>query len=93
MLQVCKLLWAAHCPSLLRLDGLRELSIYIEGVFEDSEPVHFFTGAPDGLSDGYTSAAHVLDAVGNLVSSGIFTVLKKVRCLQFLIITAGIRPK
>lgn len=77
-LQVCRLLTAAHCPSLLCLQGLWEIAIYIEGIFEESEPVHFFTGAAKGLSDSSTSAALVLDAVGQLASSGIFPALKKV---------------
>ena len=77
-LQVCRLLTAAHSPSLLCLQGLCEIAIYIEGIFEESEPVHFFTGGAKGLSDSSTSAALVLDAVGQLASSGIFPALKKV---------------
>ena len=78
MLQVCRLLRTAHCPELLCLQELWEIAIYIEGIFEESEPVHFFTGADMGLSDNSTNAALVLEAIGQLNSSGIFPALKKV---------------
>lgn len=78
VLQVCRLLRTAHCPELLCLQELWEIAIYIDGIFEESEPVHFFTGAGMGLSDNSTNAALVLDAIGQLKSSGIFPALKKV---------------
>ncbi len=78
VLQVCRLLKAAHCPSLLCLQGLWEIAIYIEGIFEESEPVHFLTGDATGLLDSSTNTEPVLDAIGQLASSGIFPALKKV---------------
>ncbi len=77
-MQVCRLLRTAHCPELLCLQELWEIAIYIDGIFEESEPVHFFTGAGMALSDSSTNAALVLDVIGQLKSSGIFPALKKV---------------
>ena len=78
VLQVCRLLKAAHCPELPSLQGLCEIAIYIEGIFEESEPVHFFTGVAADLPHSSTNAAPVLDAIGQLASSGVFPALKKV---------------
>ena len=48
VLQVFTLLRAAYCPRLLCLQELSEIAIYIEGIFENSEPIHFFTEVEAG---------------------------------------------
>lgn len=85
-LQVYTLLGAAYCPHLLCLSQLSEIAVYIEGIFEESDPVHFFTGAVPGLPDSCNSAALILDSIGQLASSDIFPALKTVSnaCSQFL---------
>ena len=78
-LQIHRLLEAAYCPKLMCLSGLSEIAIYIDSIFEESVPVHFFTGGELSEDEDLNSAAELVLAVGKLVSAGIFPELKKVR--------------
>ena len=78
-LQIRRLLEAAYCPNLMCLGGLSEIAIYIDSIFEESVPVHFFTGCELSEVEHSNSAAELVLAVGKLVGAGIFPELKTVR--------------